>query len=112
MQEDAFAPFVEYAISYEESRMIQGGGQFLNQAIIQQLCEKRGYEIPLNEWEHADYRYWAHQIGISINTLKGWVCEGINPRKDTQKRLLELSDCKEWTELERDIILKNNDKTK
>jgi hypothetical protein len=98
--------FEEYALPSQQTHAIRGGGTYLNQQIFAHLCEETNYKIPLLEWEHADYRYWAHQVGVSINTLKAWIHEGANPRINAQKRLSELLRCKNWAELEQNIILK------
>ena len=110
--EQLFAKFKDFALTPEEARMVKGGGQFLNQAIIQQLCEKQGYEIPLNEWQHADYRYWAHCLGVSINTIKRWLNEGKNPQKEAQITILGYLQQTSWNDLEQHITLKNTQKTK
>jgi shikimate kinase len=73
MQKHPFEAFLEYTISSEEALVVQGGGVFINQEIMRLLCEKKGYETPLNEWKHADFRYWSYQLDVSINTIKRWL---------------------------------------
>ncbi len=112
MENPYWESFQEYALSPEETQQIRGGGQYLNQQVLSLLCEQNHYQIPIQEWEHADYRYWAHHIGISINTLKRWLQEGKTPQKNAQDQLLTMLNYPKWSELEEYIILKKGDKTK
>lgn len=106
MKNTLWQTFEEYALSKQETYAIRGGGEYLNRQIFTLLCEEMNYTTPIMEWQHADYRYWAYQVGVSINTLKRWLIEGKNPQKSAQKYILEKLNYSTWQELEQDIILK------